>query len=134
MSKTILAVDESAAMRQMVGVTLRAAGYEVIEASDGDEALEYARKHRVDLVLTDVNMPRMDGITLIAPLRTLPNSPLTPLLLLTTDSSPDRKIQGKQAGATGWMVKPFNPDQLLATLERVLGNQTAVRSGAARSS
>jgi two-component system, chemotaxis family, chemotaxis protein CheY len=128
MSKTILAVDDSASMRQMVGVTLRAAGYEVIEASDGDEALEYARKHRVDLVLTDVNMPRMDGITLIAQLRTLPNYHLTPLLLLTTESSPDRKIQGKQAGATGWMVKPFNPDQLLATLERVLGNQAAVRS------
>ncbi|HEX2788845.1 MAG TPA: response regulator [Steroidobacteraceae bacterium] len=127
MSKTILAVDDSASMRQMVGVTLRAAGYEVIEASDGDEALEYARKHRVDLVLTDVNMPRMDGITLIAQLRMLPNYHLTPLLLLTTESSHDRKIQGKQAGATGWMVKPFNPDQLLATLERVLGNQTAVR-------
>jgi two-component system chemotaxis response regulator CheY len=113
-------------MRQMVGVTLRAAGYEVVEASDGDEALEYARKHRVDLVLADVNMPRMDGITLIAQLRTLPNYHLTPLLLLTTESSPERKMQGKQAGATGWMVKPFHPEQLLATLERVLGNQTTV--------
>jgi two-component system chemotaxis response regulator CheY len=127
MSKTILAVDDSASMRQMVGVTLRAAGYEVIEASDGDEALDYARKHSVDLVLTDVNMPRMDGITLIAQLRALPSYHLTPLLLLTTESSLDRKVQGKQAGATGWMVKPFSPDQLLATLERVLGNQTAVR-------
>lgn len=126
MAKTILAVDDSASMRQMVGVTLRAAGYEVVEASDGDEALEYARKHRVDLVLADVNMPRMDGITLIAQLRTLPNYHLTPLLLLTTESSPERKMQGKQAGATGWMVKPFHPEQLLATLERVLGNQTAV--------
>src|SRR6202167_5274581 len=116
MAKTILAVDDSASMRQMVGVTLRAAGYEVVEASDGDEALEYARKHRVDLVLADVNMPRMDGITLIAQLRTLPNYPLPPLLLLTTESSPERKMQGKQAGATGWMVKPFHPEQLLATL------------------
>jgi two-component system chemotaxis response regulator CheY len=121
MSKTILAVDDSASMRQMVGVTLRAAGYEVIEASDGDEALEYARKHRVHAVLADVNMPRMDGIALIAQLRTLPNYQLTPLLLLTTESTPDRTLQGRQAGATGWMVKPFNPDQLLATLERVLG-------------
>lgn len=128
MSKTILAVDDSASMRQMVGVTLRAAGYEVIEASDGDEALEYARKNPVDLVLTDVNMPRMDGITLVAQLRTLPSYHLTPLLLLTTESSQERKMQGKQAGATGWMVKPFNPDQLLATLERVLGNQTALRA------
>ncbi len=72
-------------------------------------------------------MPRMDGITLIAQLRALPSYHLTPLLLLTTESSLDRKVQGKQAGATGWMVKPFSPDQLLATLERVLGNQTAVR-------
>jgi two-component system, chemotaxis family, chemotaxis protein CheY len=126
MGKTILAVDDSASMRQMVAVTLRAAGYEVVEASDGDEALEYARKHRVDLVLADVNMPRMDGITLIAQLRTLSNYHLTPLLLLTTESSSERKMQGKQAGATGWMIKPFQPEQLLATLERVLGNQTAV--------
>jgi two-component system chemotaxis response regulator CheY len=79
-------------------------------------------------VLADVNMPRMDGITLIAQLRALPSYHLTPLLLLTTESSPDRKLQGKHAGATGWMVKPFNPDQLLATLERVLGNHAAVRS------
>src|SRR5580658_8075678 len=123
MSKTILAVDDSASMRQMVGVTLRAAGYEVIEASDGDEALEYARQHSVDLVLTDVNMPRMDGITLVAQLRTLPTYHLTPLLLLTTESSPERKLKGKQAGATGWMVKPFKPEQLLATLERLLASQ-----------
>ncbi|HEX4375984.1 MAG TPA: response regulator [Steroidobacteraceae bacterium] len=128
MAKTVLAVDDSASMRQMVGVTLRAAGYEVVEAADGDEALEYARKHRVDLVLADVNMPHMDGITLIAHLRTLPNYHLTPLLLLTTESSPERKLQGKQAGATGWMVKPFHPEQLLATLERVLGNQIAVNA------
>jgi two-component system chemotaxis response regulator CheY len=127
MSKTILAVDDSASMRQMVGVTLRAAGYEVIEASDGDEALEYARKHRVHAVLADVNMPRMDGIALIAQLRTLPNYQRTPLLLLTTESTPDRTIQGRQAGATGWMVKPFNPDQLLATLERVLDNPATAR-------
>jgi two-component system chemotaxis response regulator CheY len=99
----------------------------VIEASDGDEALEYARTHQVDLVLVDVNMPRMNGITLIAQLRALANYHLTPLLLLTTDSSPDLKLQGKQAGATGWMVKPFNPDQLLATLERVLSGQTSRR-------
>jgi two-component system chemotaxis response regulator CheY len=126
MSKTILAVDDSASMRQMIGVTLRTAGYKVIEAADGDEALEYARKHRVDLVLADVNMPGIDGITLVAQLRTLPSYRLTPLLLLTTESSPERKLQGKQAGATGWMVKPFNPEQLLATLERVLSNKAAL--------
>jgi two-component system, chemotaxis family, chemotaxis protein CheY len=121
MSKTILAVDDSASMRQMIGVTLRGAGYEVVEAADGETALDYARKHRVDLVLADVNMPGIDGITLVAQLRTLPGYHLTPLLLLTTESSQERKLQGKQAGATGWMVKPFNPVQLLATLERVLG-------------
>ncbi len=120
MSRRILAVDDSASMRHMVGVTLRAAGYEVIEAADGHEALEYARQHSVDLVLADVNMPRMDGITLVAELRALPSYKLTPLLLLTTESSPQSKQQGKQAGATGWIVKPFHPDQLLATLDRVL--------------
>ncbi|MGH8140927.1 MAG: response regulator, partial [Steroidobacteraceae bacterium] len=87
---------------------------------------EYARKHRVDLVLADVNMPGIDGITLVAQLRTLPSYHLTPLLLLTTESSQERKLQGKQAGATGWMVKPFNPEQLLATLERVLSNKAAL--------
>lgn len=126
MPKTILAVDDSASMRQMIGVTLREAGYEVIEAADGAEALEYARQHRVDLVLADVNMPNMDGIMLVAHLRTLPAYRLTPLLLLTTESSAERKQQGKQAGATGWMLKPFNPPQLLATLERVLGNGATV--------
>ena len=126
MPKTILAVDDSASMRQMIAVTLREAGYDVVEAADGAEALEYARKHRVDLVLADVNMPNMDGIMLIAHLRTLPAYRLTPLLLLTTESSQERKLQGKQAGATGWMLKPFNPTQLLATLERVLGNGATV--------
>lgn len=126
MPKTILAVDDSASMRQMIAVTLREAGYEVVEAADGAQALEYARKHRVDLVLADVNMPNIDGIMLIAHLRTLPTYRLTPLLLLTTESSQERKQQGKQAGATGWMLKPFNPTQLLATLERVLGNGATV--------
>ena len=120
MSKRILAVDDSPSMRHMVSVTLRGAGYEVVEAADGDEALEYARGHSVDLVLADVNMPRMNGITLVAQLRTLPDYRLTPLLLLTTESSQQSKQQGKQAGATGWMIKPFHPDQLLATLDRVL--------------
>jgi two-component system, chemotaxis family, chemotaxis protein CheY len=119
-SKRILAVDDSPSMRHMVSVTLRGAGYEVVEAADGDEALEYARGHSVDLVLADVNMPRMNGITLVAQLRTLPDYRLTPLLLLTTESSQQSKQQGKQAGATGWMIKPFHPDQLLATLDRVL--------------
>ena len=128
MSNVILAVDDSPSMRQMVGQTLRAAGYEVIEAADGVQAFELAKDKVVDVVITDVNMPNMDDITLVAQLRTLPNYRLVPLLLLTTESSPERKAQGKQAGATGWMVKPFNPDQLLATLARVLGPRLAARA------
>ena len=128
MPNVILAVDDSPSMRQMVGQTLRAAGYEVIEAADGVQAFELAKDKVVDVVITDVNMPNMDGITLVAQLRTLPNYRLVPLLLLTTESSPERKAQGKQAGATGWMVKPFNPDQLLATLARVLGPRLAARA------
>jgi two-component system chemotaxis response regulator CheY len=128
MPNLILAVDDSPSMRQMVGQTLRAAGYDVIEAADGVEALEKAKSRVVDVVITDVNMPNMDGITLVAQLRALPSYRLVPLLLLTTESSPERKAQGKQAGATGWMVKPFNPDQLLATLARVLGPRLSTRA------
>jgi two-component system, chemotaxis family, chemotaxis protein CheY len=128
MSKSILVVDDSPSMRQLLGVTLRSAGYQVIEASDGQEALDYARKNPVDLVLTDVNMPHMDGITLIAQLRTLNHYYLTPLLLLTTETSPERKVDGKQAGATGWITKPFSPQQLISTLERVLGSDRAVQA------
>jgi two-component system chemotaxis response regulator CheY len=120
MAGVILAVDDSASMRQMVNFTLKGAGYEVVQAADGIEALEYARGHSVDLVLTDVNMPRMDGISLVRELRTLPSYRYTPMLVLTTESSQEKKSQGKQAGATGWIVKPFNPEQLLATIARVL--------------
>jgi two-component system chemotaxis response regulator CheY len=120
MASTILAVDDSASMRQMVNFTLKGAGYTVVQATDGVEALEYARTNSVDLVLTDVNMPRMDGITLVRELRSLATYRYTPMLVLTTESSQEKKMQGKQAGATGWIVKPFNPEQLLATIARVL--------------
>jgi len=116
----ILAVDDSASMRQMVSFTLRNAGHEVIEAADGREALEIARKTPVNLVLSDVNMPNMDGIQLIRELRALPSYRFTPILMLTTESAASRKQEGKAAGATGWIVKPFDPDQLLATVNRVL--------------
>lgn len=118
---TILAVDDSASMRQMVAFTLKGAGFGVIEAVDGVDALAKAKGSKVDLVLTDVNMPRMDGISLIKELRTLPNYKFTPILMLTTESGSDKKGEGKSAGATGWIVKPFNPDQLLATIKKVLG-------------
>jgi two-component system, chemotaxis family, chemotaxis protein CheY len=120
MTRTIMTVDDSTSMRQMVKATLQSAGYGVVEAADGQEALDYARENSVDLVISDVNMPRMDGITLVHELRTLPTYRLTPLLLLTTESSQDKKLEGKRAGATGWIVKPFNPAQLLATLQKLL--------------
>lgn len=118
--RTILAVDDSASMRQMVRYTLESAGYKVVQAADGVEALEFARSDTVDLVLTDVNMPRMDGISLVRELRTLHSYKFIPMLVLTTESGQETKQRGKQAGATGWIVKPFNPEQLLATIGRVL--------------
>ena len=120
MARLIMTVDDSASMREMVRATLVSAGYEVVEAVDGQEALDYARENACDLVISDVNMPRMDGITLVHELRSLPHYRLTPLLLLTTESSHEKKMEGKRAGATGWIVKPFNPEQLLATMARVL--------------
>ncbi len=118
---SILAVDDSASMRQMVSFTLKSAGHNVIEAEDGLVALNKAKTSAFDLVITDVNMPNMDGIALIAELRKLPNFKFTPLLMLTTESSMDKKMAGKNAGATGWIVKPFNPDQLLAVIKKALG-------------
>ena len=120
MMRTIMTVDDSTSMRQMVKATLQSAGYGVVEAADGQEALDYARENSVDLVISDVNMPRMDGITLVHELRALSTYRLTPLLLLTTESSQEKKMEGKQAGATGWIVTPFNPAQLLATLQKLL--------------
>jgi two-component system, chemotaxis family, chemotaxis protein CheY len=120
MAASILAVDDSASMRQMVSFTLKGAGYDVVEAADGVEALNIAKSRSVNLVITDVNMPNMDGISLIRELRALPSYKFTPLLMLTTESSADKKQQGKAAGATGWIVKPFNPEQLLNTVKKVL--------------
>ena len=118
----ILAVDDSASMRQMVSFTLQGAGHEVIEAEDGQIALELAKKNSgIDLVLSDVNMPNMDGLSLIKALRGEESYKFIPMLMLTTESTKDKKMEGKAAGATGWIVKPFNPDQLLATINKVLG-------------
>lgn len=118
--KKILAVDDSASMRQMVVFTLKKAGYTVVDAKDGVEALELAKKESFDAVISDVNMPNMDGITLIKHLRSLPAYKFTPLLMLTTESGTEKKQEGKAAGATGWIVKPFNPDQLLAVIQKVI--------------
>ncbi|PKM06998.1 MAG: response regulator [Gammaproteobacteria bacterium HGW-Gammaproteobacteria-7] len=117
----ILAVDDSASMRQMVGFALTQAGFDVVEAEDGLVALAKAKKERFNAVVADVNMPNMDGISLIRELRQLPDYRFTPLLMLTTEAGMDKKQEGKSAGATGWLVKPFNPEQLIATLRKVLG-------------
>lgn len=117
---TILAVDDSASMRQMVSFTLKGAGYNVVEAVDGMDALNKAKAQAFDCIVTDVNMPNKDGIALIKDLRSLPNYKFTPMLMLTTESGMDKKQQGKEAGATGWIVKPFNPDQLLKTIKKVM--------------
>jgi len=117
----ILAVDDSASMRQMVDLTLKSAGHVVISAVDGVDGLQKARDgDRVDLVITDVNMPNMDGITLVRELRRLPQYRGVPLLMLTTEASAERKQEGRAAGATGWIVKPFDPERLLATVDKVL--------------
>jgi two-component system chemotaxis response regulator CheY len=108
-------------MRQLVGFTLKSAGYDVIEAADGRDALGVAQDRSVQLVITDVNMPNMDGISLIRELRQLADYKFTPMLMLTTESAADKKSEGKAAGATGWLVKPFNPEQLVATVQKVLG-------------
>ena len=118
---SILAVDDSASMRQMVSFTLKGAGYTVVEAVDGVDALNKAKAQKFDCVVTDVNMPNKDGITLIRDLRGLPNYKFVPMLMLTTESGMDKKQAGKAAGATGWIVKPFNPEQLLKTIKKVLG-------------
>jgi two-component system, chemotaxis family, chemotaxis protein CheY len=120
-SAQLLIVDDSTSMRQMVAFALSSGGYNVSEAEDGQAALDIAKTRRFDAVVTDVNMPRMDGIELIRHLRQLPDYKFTPLLMLTTESGPEKKMEGKQAGATGWLVKPFDPEQLLNTVRKVLG-------------
>ncbi len=117
---SILAVDDSASMRQMVTFTLKSAGYHVVEAVDGEDALEKAGTRDFDLVLTDQNMPRMDGISLTRKLRENPKFRNTPILILTTESSDQMKQSGRGAGATGWLVKPFDPAKLLEVIKKVI--------------
>ena len=121
MSKTALIVDDSPTMRQMVSFTLMNAGFTVIEAADGKEAVtKVVGGQKLDIVVTDLNMPEMDGITLIKELRRLSTFKFTPILMLTTESALEKKQAGKEAGATGWIVKPFNPEVLLKTIAKVL--------------
>ncbi|EGF89980.1 response regulator [Asticcacaulis biprosthecium C19] len=106
-------------MRDMVNFTLRNAGFEVFEAEDGVKALALAKTQSVDVVLTDINMPNMDGVTLVKELRALPQFRSTPILVLTTEGNEDKKMAGRAAGATGWIVKPFAPDKLIAVVNKV---------------
>ena len=118
---TILTVDDTASMRQMISFTLSSVGHEIIQASDGKEALQLLQGKKVDLVIADVNMPNMDGIALVKSLREQADYKFTPILMLTTESQESKRQQGKVAGATGWIVKPFNPEQLLTIVKKVLG-------------
>jgi len=121
MAKTILTVDDSGSLRQMVVFSLKAEGYEVVEAVDGKDGLERAQKQVFDLVLTDQNMPVVDGLTLIRSLRGLEGYQKVPILMLTTEASDEMKSKGRAAGANGWLVKPFDPKRLLEVVKKVIG-------------
>jgi len=121
----ILTVDDSNSLRRMVAFTLKQAGHDVVQAIDGRDGLVKAQEQTIDLALVDVNMPAMGGIEMVTAMRKLPAYANTPILMLTTESSDDKKQEGRRAGATGWIVKPFSPEQLLGIVEKVLGNTSA---------
>ncbi len=121
MAKVIMTADDSASVRQMISFTLKGRGYEVVEACDGRDALQKLGNSKVDMLITDLNMPHLDGIGLIKGARALPACKFIPIVMLTTESQDAKKQEGKAAGATGWIVKPFTPEQLLAVVKKVLG-------------
>jgi two-component system chemotaxis response regulator CheY len=118
--RRILSVDDSTSIRQMVNFTLAKAGYEVVEAVDGKDGLEKAAAGKFDLIITDLNMPNMDGIHMMIAVRKLPGYAFTPILMLTTESQAEKKDAGRKAGATGWIVKPFNAEQLIAVIQKLV--------------
>ena len=120
MSKTILVVDDATTIRQVVGITLKNAGYTVLEACDGKEALSKLDGRKVHLIISDVNMPNMDGITLVKEVKKLPDYKFTPIIMLTTESQESKKQEGQAAGAKAWMVKPFQPAQMLAAVSKLM--------------
>ncbi|HJV24998.1 MAG TPA: response regulator [Aromatoleum sp.] len=120
MSKTIMVVDDSASLRQVVKLALTGAGYSVIEACDGRDALSKADGQRIHLVISDVNMPNMDGISFVRQLKTLPAYKFTPVIMLTTESGEDRKAAGQAAGAKAWVTKPFQPAQMLSAVSKLI--------------
>ncbi len=120
MSKVIMIVEDSATMRQMVGFTLKRNGYEVIEAEDGSDAMGKINGSPINMIITDLNMPNMDGLEFIRNVRQNPSCKYTPIIMLTTESQETKKSEGRAAGATGWIVKPFSPEQLMAVVEKVI--------------
>lgn len=120
MAKKILVIDDSASLRQVVSIALSGAGYEVIEAADGQQALERLDRNRVHLAICDVNMPVMDGITFVKEVKKRPNYRFLPIIMLTTESRESRKQEGQMAGAKAWVVKPFRPEQILNAVSKLI--------------
>lgn len=120
MAKTIMIVDDSSSLRQVVGIALKSAGYEVIEAADGKAALTKLDGKKINLIISDVNMPNMDGISLVRAVKQMPAYKFTPIVMLTTENQDSKKREGQEAGAKAWVVKPFKPDQLVAAVQKLV--------------
>jgi two-component system chemotaxis response regulator CheY len=120
MAKTIMIVDDSASLRQVVGIALKGAGYDVLEGCDGSDALAKLTGQKVHLIISDVNMPKMDGITFVTAVKQMPAYKFTPVIMLTTESEESKKRQGQAAGAKAWVVKPFKPDLLLSAVQKLI--------------
>jgi two-component system chemotaxis response regulator CheY len=120
MAKSVLVVDDSSSVRQVVGIALKSAGYDVIEASDGRDALSKLNGQKIHLIISDVNMPNMDGITFVKEVKKLPGYKFTPIIMLTTESQESKKLEGQAAGAKAWVVKPFQPAQMLAAVAKLI--------------
>lgn len=120
MAKTILIVDDSASLRQVVSIALKGAGYETIEASDGKDALSKLDGRKIHLVISDVNMPNMDGITFVKEMKTIPSYKFTPVIMLTTEAGEAKKAEGQAAGAKAWVVKPFQPAQMITAVSKLI--------------
>jgi len=119
MAKTIMIVDDSASLRQVVGITLKQAGYEIVEGSDGKDALAKLDGRKVHLIISDVNMPNMDGITFLKAVKQMQNYKFTPVIMLTTEAQEAKKLEGQAAGAKAWVVKPFKPEQMLNAVSKL---------------
>lgn len=120
MAKTVMIIDDSVSLRQVVTIALKNAGYEVIEACDGQDALSKLTGERIHLIICDVNMPNMDGITFVKEAKKLPNYKFTPVIMLTTESQEDKKLAGQAAGVKAWVVKPFRPERMIATVAKLI--------------